>query len=180
MAGNYDKAALSEAKAEYQNWQDRAITNKPFNPAPLLKYREGGNVPYVYLDSEGLPTAGIGHLLSPDENKQYKKGDIVPKEIRDSWFEQDSMQAVQSASQQAKELGINNPRFVENLTSVNFQLGGSWNKEHIETWRLMKEGNFSGAAKEAANSEWNKQTPIRVKHFQQALKSIHGTDSGVN
>ena len=144
---------------------------QPFNPKPLLERREG-NKANVYKDSEGYLTAGIGHLLTESEKKQYKLGDTVPENIRDRWFEQDSFDATNAAIYQARELGIDDLRFIENLTSVNFQLGTNWNKEHKKTWSLMKSGNFDLAAKEAANSKWKSQTPVRVKDFQEALKKI--------
>lgn len=36
----------------------------------------------------------------------------------------------------------------------------------------MQQGNFSGAAIEAANSDWNDQTPVRVQNFQAALQQL--------
>ena len=166
------RRAVKAAQAEYDIWKGRAVTNKPFDPRPLIKMREGGDREDVYKDSKGSLTAGIGHLLTAEELKLYKEGDLIPQEQRNAWFKQDSQRAIQAAQAQAEELGHTAPRFVENLTSVNFQLGTAWNLEHKNTWRLMKEGNYAGAATEAANSKWFRQTPDRVKDFQTALRNV--------
>ena len=38
----------------------------------------------------------------------------------------------------------------------------------------MTEKKFDEAAKEAANSTWKKQTPVRVADFQKALTELKG------
>ena len=136
-----------------------------------LKSREGSRNK-VYLDSLGKPTVGIGHLLTNEERKKYKVGDIVPQNILDNWLEQDSNKAWEAALTQAKELGINDIKFIESLASVNFQLGINWFKEHKKTWSYLKQKDYSNAADEAANSTWFKQTPVRVKDFQKAILQL--------
>jgi len=150
-----------------------------------LSFREGFKG-HVYADSLGKLTAGTGHLLTDDELKYYKEGDIVDKKITDAWLEKDSSKAYYSALSQAKELGISNQKFINSLASVNFQLGGDWNKKFKGTWAAMKSGDFDLAAKETMYkkpdeleygppsidrmSNWYKQTPKRVKDFSAALK----------
>ena len=99
-------------------------------------------------------------------------GDIVPQNILDNWLEQDSNKAWEAALTQAKELGINDIKFIESLASVNFQLGINWFKEHKKTWSYLKQKDYSNAADEAANSTWFKQTPVRVKDFQKAILQL--------
>lgn len=136
----------------------------------LLK-REG-SVNKSYKDSVGKLTGGIGHLLTPQEIKKYPLGTDIPKEVTDAWFKEDSAEAIDAAKVQAKELGVDKPELIQALTSVNFQLGTNWNKIHKKTWKLLQSGNFKEAAKEAANSKWNKQTPVRVKDFQDTLLKL--------
>ena len=134
-----------------------------------IEQREG-NVSESYKDSEGKLTGGIGHLLTKGERARYPEGTPIPQEVRDAWFEKDSAKAKQHAKLQAE--AIKEPRLEQALAAVNFQLGTQWFKEHKKTWKLMKEGNWEGAAVEAANSKWNKQTPVRVKDLQVALRSL--------
>jgi lysozyme len=121
----------------------------------------------VYLDSLGKPTVGVGHLLTGKEG--LKVGDTISDEEVSKYLEEDSKKAWDSAVKQAKEIGRTDPEFVKGLASVNFQLGIGWNEVHKNTWKLLKENNWEAAAKEAADSKWNTQTPVRVKDFQQAI-----------
>ena len=123
-------------------------------------------------DKPGVLTAGIGHKLTPEELKSFSKGDAVTPEQVEAWYEQDSKKAIGAAVSQSQELGVDSVEFMSALASVNFQLGVNWKGEHTETWRLMKEGKFEEAAEEAADSEWNTQTPSRVRAFQDALRSL--------
>ena len=134
-----------------------------------------GNKLEVYQgrkDEVGVLTAGIGHKLTAAELKKYKEGDAIPPEQVDKWYRQDSKKAVGAAVKQATEIGVESPEFMSALASVNFQLGTNWNKEHKQTWKLMKAGKFKEAAEEAASSTWNDQTPERVKAFQEALLKL--------
>ena len=136
-----------------------------------LKSREGV-VNKSYLDSLGKPTGGVGHLLSKEEQGLYPEGTEIPQEVIDGWLVQDSAKAMKAAEKQAQELGVESEEMVLALSSVNFQLGPNWNKEHKNTWKLMKQGKYEEAAEEAAKSNWHEQTPTRVKDFQQALINI--------
>ena len=143
-----------------------------------LKFREGFRN-YVYLDSLGKPTAGIGHLLTAEENERYKVGEVVDEKILSSWLEKDSDKAYSAALSQAKEAGISNQRFIDALSSVNFQLGTGWRKKMPSAWKAIKSGDFDEAINqiqfksgvpETEKSNWFIQTPKRVVDFSEALK----------
>jgi len=137
-----------------------------------LKKREGEKN-YTYEDSRGYLTGGVGHKLTEDEIKKYPLDKAIPESQINKWLAQDSRKAIEAAKKQAKELKISDPKFIEALTSVNFQLGTAWNTKHKKTWALMKEGAYDKAADEAADSLWYKQTPVRVKDLQKALKELN-------
>ena len=127
----------------------------------------------VYRDSLGVLTAGVGHRLTDEELGLYKEGDIIDDKLISQWLDQDSTKAYTAAKAQADQLGQGgDSNFVDALGEVNFQLGTNWYKEHDGTWGLMQQGNFSGAAIEAADSDWNDQTPVRVQNFQAALQQL--------
>jgi len=134
-----------------------------------LRQREG-SVNKAYADSLGKPTGGVGHLLTKEEQALYPEGTEIPQEVVDGWLVQDSDKAMKAAEKQAQELGVDSEEMVLALSSVNFQLGPNWKKEHKDTWALMKQGKYAEAAQEAANSDWNNQTPTRVEDFQEALR----------
>jgi|11_taG_2_1085331.scaffolds.fasta_scaffold00034_47 GH24 family phage-related lysozyme (muramidase) len=147
-----------------------------FKPATeLIKQREGFTEKKgkrSYIDSEGKLTGGIGHLLTEAEKRKYPKGTSIPQEQVNRWFEQDTKKFYNAAIEQAEEIGNTDERLINALASVNFQLGKNWYKEHKNTWKLLKEGKYNEAAKEAADSNWYKQTPVRVKDFQKTLMEI--------
>jgi len=149
-----------------------------------IKLREGV-VGKSYKDTLGKLTGGVGHLLSKKEQSLYPEGTEIPQEVVDAWLKADITKASKAAQKQAGELGEDNEELLLALTSVNFQLGTKWNREHKDTWALMKKGKYGEAAREAANSKWNEQTPTRVEDFQQALmgqaeaNKYKGMDDGV-
>ena len=135
----------------------------------LLRDREGVRTK-VYLDSRGKPTVGIGHLVTPAD--KLKVGDEITDQQVSDFFKKDSASALSAAKSQAAKAGINDSNFIVYLASVNFQLGTSWNKIHKKTWAFIMEGKYEEAAQEAGKSAWAKQTPVRVKDFQQALRAL--------
>jgi GH24 family phage-related lysozyme (muramidase) len=140
-----------------------------------LLHAEEGFKSKVYQgekDDKGVLTAGYGHKLTSSELKKYKEGDEIEQEQLDKWFEQDTKLAKTAAEKQAKSLKVEDKEFIKVLASVNFQLGINWYKEHKETWKLIKAGKYEEAALEAANSDWNDQTPDRVEVFQEALRNL--------
>lgn len=138
-----------------------------------LSHREGFRR-QVYLDSLGLPTVGTGHLLTREQKAKYPVGSTVPDAILTQWLQEDSTKAYSAAVQMAIEIGYEDQELVNALTAVNFQLGTRWNTIHKGTWGLLKNQNWVQTAKEAADSTWFKQTPVRVIDFQRVLLNIAG------
>jgi|SRR6516225_6234954 GH24 family phage-related lysozyme (muramidase) len=135
----------------------------------LLRQREGVRTK-VYKDSRGKPTVGIGHLVTPAD--KLKVGDDVTDQQVSTFFKKDSAKALSAAKSQAAQAKISDANFIVYLASVNFQLGTNWNKVHKKTWKLIVEGKYAEAADEAGRSSWAKQTPVRVRDFQQALRAL--------
>ena len=133
--------------------------------------REGKKL-FVYLDSVGKPTAGIGHLLTPSENKRYSVDDPVSNELVMRWFKADSAKATVAAKKQAAEMGNESDWFIAALISVNFQLGDKWAKKFIATYPAIVQGDFDKAIKNLYRSKWYRQTPTRVDDFIAALERV--------
>ena len=137
----------------------------------LLRQREGVETK-VYKDSEGKLTVGIGHLVTSAD--KLKLGDEITDAQVSEFFKKDSAKALAAAKSQASQAGISDSDFIVYLASVNFQLGTSWNKDHKKTWSLIMDGDYEGAALECEKSKWARQTPVRVKDFQGALRALPG------
>ncbi len=143
-----------------------------------LRPREGWET-QVYIDTEGHPTAGMGHLLTPTEREIYTEGDTVPIQVLNRWTRADTASAYNAALDQATELQLADDReFVTVLTSVNYQLGIYWRSKFPQTWKAIKEGKWALAAKMVQQSKWASQTPSRAREFAEALISPRQKDNG--
>tara|TARA_R110002074_G_scaffold85281_1_gene188636 strand:- start:9 stop:788 length:780 start_codon:yes stop_codon:yes gene_type:complete len=135
---------------------------------------------YVYKDSLGKLTAGVGHLLTAEEKEKYPEGSEIPEELIKSWYKKDTKKSKAAALSQLEELGeLKDPRNLQAaLESVNFQMGVNWRTKFPTAWEHMKSGNWDGAEQEirfteegsGTQSNWNLQTPTRVRDFVQALR----------
>lgn len=116
-----------------------------------------------YADSLGKKTGGYGHL--------WRKGDpiSITQDLAEQWLSEDISSARKAASKLLDLLPYQTASLRDVLVSVCYQLGNLWYKEHKSTWKLLLEGQYNQAAREAQNSTWYKQTPTRVKDFQKAL-----------
>lgn len=138
-----------------------------------------GNVGSTYADSLGIPTAGIGHKLTEEEQRKYPIGTPIPESVRNKWFREDTAKAKSAAQRQIEEAGISSPDALKVMTSVNFQLGTNWHKKFPSTWELIKQGKYKEAAQEVqlnsqgtGPSKWKEQTPVRVAAFVDFLNSL--------
>lgn len=143
-----------------QQQQEQAAFQK------LMALREGCRTT-VYLDTLNKPTVGIGHLVLPQDN--LKVGDTITDERVAAFFAKDGATALAAARSQAVEAGITDSSFTPYLASVNFQLGVKWTHTFPDTWKIIVEGDYEGAAQALEGTIWARQTPVRVKDFQDAL-----------
>jgi hypothetical protein len=116
-------------------------------------------------------TGGYGHLLTAAERKQYPEGMSIPQWQIDKWFKEDLKKAYDAAVAQNKQLS--KPIDIARLTSVNFQLGTGWHKDHDATWKALVAGDYDLAAEEIKErSKWYTQTPSRADAFIDAILSL--------
>lgn len=134
-----------------------------------LASREGYKTT-VYLDSLGKPTVGVGHLVTAADN--LKVGDKVTDAQVQAWLDKDAQAAWNAAQSQASGAGIGSACFGVALGSVNYQLGTGWRTKFPNTWALIQQGKYAEAAAALNGTIWQKQTPVRVKDFQDALMAL--------
>jgi lysozyme len=135
----------------------------------LIAEREGRRND-VYKDSLGKLTVGIGHLVVASDNLKFR--DRINDEQVTSLFKKDSAPAMHAARSQALEAGITDAAFIPYLASVNFQLGVRWTATFPHTWKMIVDGKYEEAATALDGTLWAEQTPVRVKDFQNALRSL--------
>lgn len=141
----------------------------------LLKIREGVKL-YVYPDTKGLATCGIGHLVRDADNLEMD--DPITQEQCDAFFREDARSAMDAAIAQMKEAEITSVDFLPWLASVNFQLGTGWTHEFKSTWNMILAGSYTRAADHLAHSRWAEQTLARVQDFQRALRALPPKPAG--
>ena len=150
-----------------------------------LKVQEGSKE-FVYADSLGILTAGMGHKLTAGEKLVYKEGDYIQPALRKKWIEDDTILAYSAALSQGKDLGISDQKMVNALASVNYQLGTSWYVKFPSAYTALKEGRFDDAIWHIKNkdkdteSQWNIQTPKRTKAFIEAIEKYEKDSSTEN
>lgn len=96
----------------------------------------------VYDDGYGFPTAGIGHLLTPDEKKKFPMGTPITKEQSLAWFAKD----VADHADPVKELvtvALTQGQY-DALVSLVFNIGGT-NFRKSTLLRQLNLGNYSAA-----------------------------------
>jgi len=135
----------------------------------LMALREGRRTT-VYRDSLQKLTVGIGHLVLDEDD--LKEGDTISDKQVDTFFRKDSAAAMAAARSQASEAGITDSTFIPYLASVNFQLGTHWTATFPHTWKMIVDGDYESAAQALDGTVWAKQTPVRVKDFQDALRRL--------
>jgi len=136
----------------------------PKEHTELLKLREGF-VGSVYNDSTNNPTIGYGHKIKKGENFT-----TLTEEQANELFMQDYLNAQQGADRIIQEFKIPAEDNVRNaVTGAVFQLGEEGFKKFKKTIAFLQQGNFEEAAKEAKNSDWHKQTPVRTSDFENLL-----------
>lgn len=124
----------------------------------------------MYEDTRGNLTGGVGHLLNASEALRFPLGASLTEDQIHDWLMVDTERAWNAAVVQSVE--INCPLLAEALFAVCFQLGVAWHRVHVKTWALLMEGEWEEAAEEAADSLWFRQTPTRVRDFQDALRAL--------
>lgn len=127
----------------------------------------------IYLDTLGNATAGIGHLLTPDDPESaLPVGARVPKQRVDQWFEQDVSRAIDDA----RRVFPNYDELPEEaqvvIGSMAFQLGGKGLSGFRNFRGAVEQGDWDTAIAEMHRSEWARQTPNRVKKHASRLRRI--------
>lgn len=134
----------------------------------FIASREGKSL-IVYLDSEGKPTVGVGHLVVAGDN--LKLGDEISEDRVSVFFEKDIQKAKKKGLAQCVELGITDPEIIRVFVSANYQLG-DFKSVFNTTFDLIKNKKYSKAILNIAISKWMTQTPIRAGDMISAITKL--------
>lgn len=108
--------------------------------------REEGRIPYIYRDSAGFETFGIGHKVLPTDQdlRQYSEANPAPDAIVEAYFEQDIARAAAAVDGLGVDL-TDSERAA--LVSLVFNIGtGAFAKSTLRAQLLA--GDKAGAAEQ--------------------------------
>ena len=117
-----------------------------------------------YLDSEGLLTGGIGHLLRvPTETAQYPLGSPISESQIDQWYQQDVVSSIKGSQQLVgiEVWGDLSDIRKRALTDLCYNLGKSGLSKFSKFLSAMKAGDYSLAGRELQDSKWFTQVGRR-------------------
>lgn len=126
----------------------------------------------IYLDTEGLATFGIGHLVTEDDMEYgWPVGTPVEKERIDNVFEQDFAIALSDA--RALFLNFDSlPDQVQRvLVNMAFNLGRSRLGKFKNMIVAVNEGNWAKAADEMVDSRWYNQVGNRSVELENWMRN---------
>lgn len=133
--------------------------------------RHEGYVAEIYLDSENLPTFGIGHLVT-EEDMEYSwpVGTPVTDERILDVFHKDCDVAYTDACALVLNFAGQAPDAQRVLVNMAFNLGRNRLSKFKNMLRYVNEGNYLMAANEMINSKWYNQVGRRSKELVDIMK----------
>ena len=158
------------------------MADKPFNPQEWVSAHEGFRDD-VYLDSRGLPTVGVGHLIT--ENSPYygkQVGDKIDKAELQGQYQKDYDHHAEIAGKNFKDFDKHPQHVKDALINMTFQLGNKpkkWKNFNAALEEGLATGNYQNAAHHGADSLWFRdQTPKRARSVLDRL--AYGSDYNYN
>ena len=133
--------------------------------------RHEGYVAEIYLDSENLPTFGIGHLVTEDDMEySWPVGTPVTDERILDVFHKDCDVAYTDACALVLNFAGQAVDAQRVLVNMAFNLGRNRLSKFKNMLRYVNEGNYVMAANEMVNSKWYGQVGRRSKELVDIMK----------
>jgi len=127
----------------------------------------------IYLDHLGLPTVGIGHLITEDDPEaQLGVGTPVSEERVNMLFRRDIAVTVEDCHRlydDFKDLPEEAQLIIANMM---FNLGYPRLSKFVGMKSCVDKRDFNGAAEEMIDSKWFDQVPNRAKRLVARMRSI--------
>ena len=143
-----------------------SIVSKDFNSNAFkcqITIHEGYKA-VSYIDTVGLLTGGIGHLLrAPSETAQYPLGSPIAEAQIDKWYDEDSVTAIKGAQ---IVIGIDTWGDLSDIrkracADLCYNLGKSRFSQFVNFIKAVKVSDWQTAGKELKNSLWYTQVGRR-------------------
>lgn len=133
--------------------------------------RDEGEKLVVYLDSEGIRTAGVGHNLEA-HGIGLQVGETITQQQSDEWLASDIAEV-------QKALAVHLPWTHENLDIIRravlenmaFNMGINGLIGFHRTLTMIESGNYSGASDAMLESKWAKQVGDRAHRLSEQMRN---------
>jgi lysozyme len=126
--------------------------------------RDEGTVLVAYADSEGYMTIGTGRLIDK------RKGGGITQDESDYLLDNDINRVqTQVLARWPWVAGLSEPRRGAML-AMAFQMGTAGLATFVNTLRLVKAGQYQGAANSILKSKWAGQTPTRAHRLARQME----------
>jgi len=133
--------------------------------------RHEGYVAEIYLDSENLPTFGIGHLVTEDDMEySWPVGTPVTDERILDVFHKDCDIAYKDACALVLNFAGQAPDAQRVLVNMAFNLGRNRLSKFKNMLKAVNEGKYLVAANEMIDSKWYSQVGRRSKELVDIMK----------
>jgi len=139
--------------------------------AEYTKANEGFK-PYIYFDSQGYKTFGIGHKIesSAEEEKINSMSESDRVAYAQELFEIDYAKARENASKYDWFSSLNSGR-QDVIVDMMFQLGNANFADFKKMIAAISKGDFDTAAYEMLDSLYENQAPTRAKNNADRMKN---------
>lgn len=135
----------------------------------LIKHE--GYVTEIYLDSEGLETFGVGHLVTEDDIEYgWPVGTPVTEERVENCFETDVNTAYTDACVLVLNFAGQSVDAQRVLVNMAFNLGRNRLGQFKNMLKAVNEGNYDKAADEMVDSKWYDQVGHRSKELERIMR----------
>jgi len=126
----------------------------------------------IYLDSEGLPTFGVGHLITKqDVEYGLPVGTRIDPERVEMFFEKDLQNAIAICKEIFPDFCIMQDELQEILVNMAFNLGNRL-KRFKKMIKAISEKDYKKAAFEMENSKWFIQVGNRSKRLKERMLQL--------
>ena len=127
----------------------------------------------IYLDHLGLPTFGIGHLITEwDEEYGKPEGTVVSEDRVSSCFQAD----IHTTINECKKLYSNFDELPDEvqliLCNMMFNMGRTRLSKFKNFTAALKEGDWKRAAVEGRDSLWHRQVTNRAERLMVRMENV--------
>ena len=137
--------------------------------------RHEGYVREIYLDTEKLPTFGVGHLVTElDPEYTWPVGSPVTDERILQAFHDDFMVALKDAQELFDDFNDHSLTVQRVLVNMAFNLGRTRLGKFKNMIAAVNDKDYSRAADEMIDSRWYRQVGRRSKELVEMMKTANG------